>query len=48
MLCKEPSRGICGGMYRWGRLTLMAKVQNEEPGTHKTLVGEQGNSEGSL
>ncbi len=30
MLCKEPSRGICGGMYRWGRLTLMAKVQNEE------------------
>lgn len=29
-------------MYRWGRLTLMAKVQNKEPGTHKTLVGGAG------
>lgn len=33
-------RGICGGgMYRWGKLSLMAKVQNEEPGTQDSIRG---------
>lgn len=41
MLCQEPSRGICGGMYRWGKLTLMAKVQNEEPGTQDSIWGSR-------
>lgn len=45
MLCEEPSREIYVVKYRWGRLTLMAEVQNEEPGTHKTLAGGAGNEE---
>jgi len=38
MLCQEPS-GICGGLYRWGKLSLMAKVQNEEPGAQNSIRG---------